>query len=226
MMLKRVCVEFAATIIIMFLSGVHGYGFYRLGQCPQLENCVSFAVKEGNLFNTLMQELEPGDILGTIDAAMELMCSNRPAVIRCFLDMTYQDCFQVKNAVHAFDRTDFQQIIDGFCYYTDEMSELLRIGTKVNNRQWFFGCIEVMSIALTESKTDQTYLEYFRCRKEGTIPAFDELSVCFTEHLEGTCDEDIIIFVREKALDTQNYFCSRAEKYQIQQIMKLYSKVL
>lgn len=58
----------------MFLSGVHGYGFYRLGQCPQLENCVSFAVKEGNLFNTLMQELEPGDILGTIDAAMELMC--------------------------------------------------------------------------------------------------------------------------------------------------------
>lgn len=49
-------------------------------------------------------------------------------------------------------------------FLISEMSDLLRIGTKVNNRHWFFGCLEIMSIVLTKSKTDQTYLEYFRCR--------------------------------------------------------------
>ncbi|XP_063414676.1 uncharacterized protein LOC134696686 [Mytilus trossulus] len=218
MMLKCVCVEL--FIIMISLSGV--YGFYKLGQCPQFENCVSLAIKKGTLFNTLVQELVPGDNLGILDAGMELICRNRPAVVRCLVDMTYQDCYQAKRLMQAYDRTDFQQISDGFCYYTDEMSDLLRIVTKVNNRQWFFSCIEYMFIGITESKTGQTYLEYFRCSKYGIIPAIDELSVCFTEHLEGTCDEDIIIFVRERALDIQKYSCSRAEKHMKQQIMNIF----
>lgn len=55
-------------------------------------------------------------------------------------------------------------IISLCTFFISEMSDLLRIVTKVNNRQWFFGSIEYMFMGITESKTGQTYLEYFRCR--------------------------------------------------------------
>lgn len=152
---------------------------------------------------------------------MDFVCSNTQAAVQCFKDMTYDDCFQLKLILNVYDSTIFQPAFDAFCSYTNELSDIFWCVATKENLEWFIGCIDNMFMGIIQTKTGQTYIdmEEYQCSKDGTRPAINDLSMCLTEHMEGRCDKDVTIFVREKSVDVQKYSCLLGEKISKQYIM-------